>query len=146
MDPRSGSNSFRSLPQSLFGVLKANWTQYQKCAAWDNAIKGALIPILALNHSKALERTFVPLPRLKKHVKQFGLDQDFGFITELDGLEDKDASTWMFLEHFGVGLDSNVFFWTSVLHSAGFDIPSSTMFEIYSHLQVFTADQPESLK
>jgi hypothetical protein len=137
-------------PESLLGVLKANWNQYQSSVLWNEAIQSTEVPILCSDELMSLNDTFLPMPRLKTIVARLGLQKGFGFLEELDGLADNTASTWMFLEHFNVGWDTNIDFWLIALRHAYYDqdeIANEVVFEIYSHLQRFTqADEIDAMK
>jgi len=131
-------------PHVLLGVLQSNWSQYQPSVTWDNAMKSAKVPILCSTQLRRLDTTFVPLPKLVTTVTRLGLDVDFGFLSELEGVKYAAAAKWEFLERFGVGMEQNVSFWLALLKHAWYQdsIESDVVFEIYSHLQkVSDADE-----
>jgi len=127
------------LPQYLLGVLESDWLNYLKSDEWDARIKAIQVPILNSTDSRTLERTFLPLPKLKVIVDSLELGQSFGFLKELDGLTDVQVVKWRFLEHFGVGITDDVSFWIALLkHARTMDsVEKHQVFKIYSHLQTF---------
>jgi hypothetical protein len=127
------------LPQYLLGVLESDWPNYVKWGEWDTRTKTIQVPILNSTDSRTLEKTFVPLPKLKAIVDSLELGQSFGFLKELDGLTDEQVVKWRFLEHFGVGMTDDVSFWIALLkHARTMDsVEKQQVFKIYSHLQTF---------
>ena len=127
------------LPQYLLGVLESDWPNYVKWGEWDARTKTIQVPILNSTDSRTLEKTFLPLPKLKAIVDSLELGQSFGFLKELDGLTDVQVVKWRFLEHFGVGITDDVSFWIALLkHARTMDsVEKHQVFKIYSHLQTF---------
>jgi hypothetical protein len=127
------------LPQYLLGVLESDWFNYLKSDEWDARIKAIQVPILNSTESKTLEKTFLPLPKLKEIVDSLELGQSFGFLKELDGLADVQVVKWRFLEYFGVGTTDDVSFWIALLkHARTMDrAEKHQVFKIYSRLQTF---------
>jgi hypothetical protein len=127
------------LPQYLLGVLESDWLNYPKSRDWDARIKAIRVPILNSTDSRILEKTFLPLPKLKAIVDDLELGQSFGFLKELDGIIDVEVVKWRFLEHFGVGVADDVSFWIALLeHARTMDgIEEHQVFKIYSRLQTF---------
>jgi hypothetical protein len=127
------------LPQYLLGVLESDWFNYLKSDEWDARIKAIQVPILNSTESKTLEKTFLPLPKLKAIVDSLELGQSFGFLKELDGLADVQVVKWRFLEYFGVGTTDDVSFWIALLkHARTMDrAEKHQVFKIYSRLQTF---------
>ena len=131
------------LPQHLLAVLEGSWRQYHKSSEWDDVIRAAKIPILDCPQPKALEMTYLPLPKLKSKVRELELNESFGFMKELDGMTDVEVVKWRFLEHFGVGVEEDVSFWLAVLRQARGKncVEKAHVFKIYSRLQAFTEEK-----
>ncbi|KAF2499755.1 hypothetical protein BU16DRAFT_504059 [Lophium mytilinum] len=129
-------------PQFLLHVLEANWYQYQ-LRLWDRHVKPTRVPVLHSDQLQSLDKTYLPLPKLMAIVLRLGLEQDFGFLKELDGIADSAASKWMFLERFGVGMEENVSFWLALLKQAKHQeaVQSAVVFEIYTNLQKFVGSK-----
>ena len=132
-----------NLPQHLLAVLEGNWHQYYESSEWDDVIRAAEIPILDCPEPRALETTYLPLPKLKTKARELKLNESFGFLKELDGMTDIEVVKWRFLEHFGVGVEEDVSFWLALLRKARekSDVEKSHVFKIYSHLQTFTEEE-----
>ncbi|KAF2464794.1 uncharacterized protein BDR25DRAFT_380700 [Lindgomyces ingoldianus] len=126
-------------PEFILGVLETAWSHYQTIDTWDNFFKAVEVPILNSQHTRNLASTFLPLPKLCAVVGRLGLDADFGFLKELEGLTDISASKWEFLKQFGVGVEGDVSFWLKLLEQARakVHVESHVVFEIYTNLQKF---------
>ncbi|KAF2810106.1 uncharacterized protein BDZ99DRAFT_442610 [Mytilinidion resinicola] len=132
-------------PQFLLGVLEANWHQYSH-HFWDLYSERIEVPVLHSDQLRRLDMTYLPLPKLMNIVVRLGLEQDFGFLKELDGIVDSAASKWMFLRRFGVGIDDDLSFWLALLNKAKHknNVQGTVVFEIYTNLQKFL--EPEEIE
>jgi hypothetical protein len=136
-------------PQRLLGVLHANWIDYHQLDGWDRFFKSIEVPILHSSVCKALESTYLPLPRLKTIVSELNLENSFGFLAEIDGISNIEEIKWGFLEKFGVGVREDVSFWIELLDQARSkeDLQKEVIFKIYSRLQTFSgAEEIEKLR
>jgi hypothetical protein len=130
-------------PESLLGVLQANWIQYQEREEWDNAVKSAQVPILNSEQRRRLDSTYLPVPKLRAIVKRLCLEVGFGFIQELQDITDISSIKWSFLKRFGVAMEDDVAFWLALLAQARAqkEIQTKVVFEIYKNLQKFTSEE-----
>ncbi len=128
------------IPQHLLRVLERKRAQYQKSEEWDVRFKAVKVPVLDCAESRALEKTFLPLPKLKAKAAELCLSKSFGFLSELDGMEDIDVMKWRFLERLGVGVEEDVSFWLALLRQARHteDVKTEYVFKIYLRLQTFS--------
>jgi hypothetical protein len=141
----------REKPEFLLGVLRANWIQYRSCDDWDNYFKSVEIPILDSDYSelREIEDTYLPLPKLRNIVHDLNLESGFGFIKELENIDNIDVVTWNFLERFGVGIDDDVKFWITLLEQAyEADVEDEmAISKIYTRLQTFVdADEIKKIR
>ncbi|KAF2667223.1 hypothetical protein BT63DRAFT_481662 [Microthyrium microscopicum] len=137
------------LPHYLLGVLAACWSQYPSSKGWIAAIQEAKVPILESLEMRELKSSFLPLPRLKHIVSSMALEKDFGFLKELAGMTDADASRWNFLSTFGVGLEENVDFWLALYQQLCHpnNVKIDDIFTIYRRLQTFvSADDVQTIQ
>ena len=128
-------------PESLLGVLEANWAQYVECVEWDEWFAATGVPILDSRQQKRLDSTYLPLPRLLTIVNRLGLEDNFGFLQELEGITELSQIKWSFLKYFGVAMEEDVEFWLALLTQARGkqDIECRVVFEIYQNLQRFSS-------
>ncbi|KAF2103412.1 hypothetical protein NA57DRAFT_31443 [Rhizodiscina lignyota] len=128
-------------PESLLGVLEASWFQYNECKDWDDSFAAAEVPILKSHQRKRLDSTYLPLPKLVSIVRGLDLEDDFGFIQELQSITEISSIKWSFLKRFGVSIEESVTFWLALLTQAKAkkDIECRIIFEIYRNLQKFSA-------
>jgi hypothetical protein len=137
-----------NVAEKLLGVLKQNWSHYLYSEEWDNYFKHTKVPILDSEQFRDLEDTFLPLPRLRAIVVRLDLEEDFGFLKEVEDVRDATANEWRFLERFGVGVEEDVRFWLRLLDQARNkeSVEETVIFDIYSRLQSFAGTESESLK
>lgn len=98
------------------------------------------MPISGYSTWRELNETFLPLPKLTSIVSRLKLEKGFGFLKELEGIEDSAGSNWTFLKHFGVGSDADVSFWSTLLKHASQaqeQVSWDAVQEIYSGLQLY---------
>ncbi|KAF1811006.1 hypothetical protein P152DRAFT_475063 [Eremomyces bilateralis CBS 781.70] len=124
----------------VLGVLKRQWSHVDFDIPWKADFqKLARVPILHSDDLSPLSSTYLPLPKLKAIVDRLELQSGFGFIKELDGMEDDGVSDWSFLRHLGVQYEEDFCFWLLLLKKArekknpGYIVMS----EIYSRLLGF---------
>jgi hypothetical protein len=134
-----------NLTRKLLSVLRVSWSQY--CNEWDSKIRQTKIPILYSSELRALENTFIPLPKLKSSVIDLNLQNDFGFLKEMDGMIGIDVAKWSFLERFGVGIQEDVSFWLAVLYQARKkgEVEPEIVFKIYSRLQTYAEPKDKQI-
>jgi len=139
-------------PHLLLGVLAQEWSHVRSSSGWKKefAALNVHIPVLHSETNRPLKSTYIPLPKLRGIVAKLGLENDFGFIKELDGMNDYDANGWNFLRHFGVGIEEDFTFWVLMLHKATEkeEVDIKVVSEIYSQLQkrCDTEDNKEALR
>lgn len=126
--------------ESLLGVIDANRFQYLEEKDWEDRIRKSCVPILCSMRRMPLETTYLPLPSLRATVRSLSLEQDFGFLQELQDIEEVSAFKWTFLKRLGVVMEENVEFWIRLLTLARTkpNIESEHVFRIYQNLQKFT--------
>lgn len=113
---------------------------------WEPIISRLAVPVLQSDFRKPLKTTFMPRPELLASVKALNLQNDFGFIEELDDVRDSDWSDWLFLEKFGVKHRLDLPFWLHVLRRAGEqNSPVTDLNKIFAELQRFH-DEVETIK
>jgi hypothetical protein len=133
-------------PECLLGIISTNWAQYHKCDSWDNYFRAVAVPILDSDEALNLENTYLPLPKLRKIVRELKLEYGFGFIKEISDIDDLDLIKWSFLERFGVGIDADVTFYIHLLKQAynQHRTDGAAAFKIYARLQTFVG--PKEIK
>lgn len=137
-------------PEFLLGVLQANWSQFSISDSWTSKFALCEIPILHSDTKKKLESTYLPLPRLVAVADRLGVQQDFGFIKELEGITESTTGKWYFLKQFGVVTEENIQFWLAVLRQTKINNCTNVkvISEIYLELQKFcrSPDQVQLLR
>jgi hypothetical protein len=128
-------------PGSILGALQVSWSQYHRSVDWDEYFQSIKVPVLFSSEARRLDSTWLPLPALVAIATRLGLQQSFGFLDELKDTADESWSQWSFLKRFGVGIEENLSFWLRLLQQAREkpNVNRRTIFEIYSHVQRFTA-------
>ena len=129
----------RRKPHLLLGVLKQQWSNIRNAADWQKefAELNVRIPVLRSEINRPLQSTYLPLPKLRSIVARLDLENDFGFVKELEEMCDYEAIGWNFISHFGVGVEEDFTFWVLMLRKAmekeELDIKVAS--EIYLQLQ-----------
>ena len=133
----------RKLPKYLLGVLRNDWTNYNKSSTWDKVIRSTKVPIMDAQEERELETTFLPLPSLRKIAAELDLSQELGFLAELDHMTEVESVNWSFLERFGVGIKDDLGFWLALLRrlKQKETIKREYVFRIYRRLQNFTSEE-----
>ncbi|KAF2187478.1 hypothetical protein K469DRAFT_749209 [Zopfia rhizophila CBS 207.26] len=140
----------RHKPQQLLGLLKANWSQVRRLASWQKDFKAlnVQVPILDSDTKLLLRETYLPLPKLRTIVARLDLEKDFGFIQELQDINDDNVGEWRFLSQLGVGVEEDLNFWIHILKKArqAQEMDVTVTSEIYSQLQrLCVIEEHESL-
>ena len=100
----------------LMGTLKRGWRSYRPLL--NDTIKEKLqkaAVILENGGRKALEVTFLPLPKLKRIVEELHITDGFNFIAMSESILDEQLPDWRFVEDLLVGVDEDLHFYLSAL-------------------------------
>jgi hypothetical protein len=134
----------RERPEKLLGVLKADWSRSGPDQAWLTDFKAvnAHVPILNSEAEMPLSETYLPLPKLRAIVSRLKLEDDFGFVEEVENVNELDFPEWTFLRSLGVGMEENLGFWIRLLKNArrANCVDVKVTAEIYTNLQRFCTD------
>ncbi|KAE9369740.1 hypothetical protein N431DRAFT_493510 [Stipitochalara longipes BDJ] len=119
-------------PELLLGILKTHWSKYESELndKLTKKLSGVVIPCTNVGGEK-LRETFLPLPELVAHCKEFLNPQIFPFLTLDDGSSIKD---WKFLEIFGVGVETNLDFYLEILRRFKDNVQGFS-YKIYEEIQ-----------
>ena len=100
----------------LLGVLKRGWDYYgpEICDVKD--FLGTAV-LLEDGRRMALDRTFLPLPKLKQIAAELCIADAFPFIAISELLRDEQRLNWMFVQDLEVGIEENLDFYISALET-----------------------------
>ena len=102
----------------LLGTLKRGWTHYRflindavERKLWDSAV------LLEDGRRSSLLFTFLPFPKLKQIAAELRIAEAYPFIAMSELLRDEERIEWTFVEHLGVGIEENLYFYLSALET-----------------------------
>ena len=135
--------------EKLLWILKRFWSIYEEQIE-------PVAEVLMTSEVKAeagyrvdLNLTFLPLPRLKRLVKEYCVP-DFPFISMSPQPHGEDTKEWDFLECLNVTIDDNIYFYLhamiemSVAYEAGCDpLIEDAVFGLYDRIQKQCIEDPE---
>ena len=127
----------------LLGTLKRGWDSYGPQI--DNVAEEWLqtrFVLLENGHSTSLQRTFLPLPKLKQIAAELRIADAYPFVTISELLRDEGRLEWTFVKDLQVGIEDNLDFYLTALETLKQINPAlSTTFErdqlirIYQNIQ-----------
>ena len=140
----------RHQPQKLLGILKSQWPNVRSLTNWQNSFKGLdiQVPILDSDTKMPLHETYLPLPKLRAIAARLDLEKNFGFLQELEDIDDDSIREWRFLSRLGVTVEEDLHLWIKMLKKArqneNADVAQTS--EIYMQLQrLCVTEEHESL-
>jgi hypothetical protein len=101
----------------------------------NDAFSTCSVPIMDSTLKMPLCECYFPIPKLRETISQFGLERDFGFVSELRG--ETDWAKWKEFGQLGIKTEEDLSFWIRVLEkaSAKSTMDVATMGTIYGNLQ-----------
>ena len=101
--------------ERLLWILKAFWSIYGgQLELVEKDLRKCEVQVEGTNMTQALDKTFLPLPKLKSLVEEYCVPE-FGFISISPQLHDDNAKDWRFLERLGIRIDDDVHFYVQAL-------------------------------
>jgi hypothetical protein len=139
------------VPTCLIRALQFSWRQFEGLESdYYDELELAEIPFIGSDDFTSLNSTFLPKPSMIAIANRLELQDEFGFIKEVEGLCNESSDKWDFLEQFDVGISSNdVTFWLRLLSQAQEQQAPKihVVQEIYSTLQRYTdADDIQAIR
>ena len=102
----------------LLGTLKRGWDSYhpQINNVAEKELRSSAV-LLENGRRVPLQRTFLPLPRLKQIAAELRIADAYPFIAISELLQDDGRLEWMFVKHLQVGIEENLDFYLTALET-----------------------------
>lgn len=128
----------------LLSVLQPYGDHLAANSKWRQTLSAMKIPTLYSTSHTTLGNATVPRPELVSKIKELGLEQNFGFVQELDSLREDQYASWSFLQKFGLKHEASLEFWFYVIkHACTQKAPISTYNKLFHELQAFAGKRDE---
>lgn len=100
----------------LLGILRRGWVYYhlQINNLVEEVLRSSAV-LLEDGRKTSLQRTFLPLPKLKQIAAELRIADSYPFIAMSELLQDEEILEWTFVMNLQVGIEDNLDFYLSAL-------------------------------